>query len=190
MIDNDVSEFLSECGSAAPLVLGVEEPGTAGVSWRVFDQPFLVVGRDPGADLFLKDVEVSRRHAYLQLIAGSLFCVDLQSRTGTRWGDEPGLWGWARRDPGVRIGPFRLWPRAEEPAGPPSPEVGGKSLPVPVSRSFEQPELPEVTLQILDASAGPAWRVSRTLVLVGSSQACKVRLIGGGVAGNAEIGRA
>src|SRR4051812_22192252 len=105
MIDQPMGEFVSACGSAGPLLLGVEEPGTPGVSWRVFGQPFLVVGRAPGADLFLNDPAVSRRHAYLQLIAGRLFCVDLLSRTGTRWGDETGLWGWVQPDPGIRIGP-------------------------------------------------------------------------------------
>ena len=175
--------FLTACGARGPLVLGVEEPDTSGTSWRVFDQPFIVVGRDPGADLRLDHAEVSRRHAYFQLIAGRLFCVDLQSHTGTRWGEEPGLWGWMHRDLGIGIGPFRLRTR-EGGSDPRALQQGdASSLPVPISKSFVQPGLPEVTVEILSASVGsPTWRISRALVLIGSSPACRIRLEGGGVA--------
>ena len=182
MIDQMMRAFLEACGSAGPLVLGVEEPDAAGVSWRVFDQPFVVVGRDPAADLFLRNRGISRRHAYLQMIAGRLFCVDLQSRTGTRWGDEPGLFGWVHPDPGVRMGPFRFRPRDEGP-GTSTGKAGGVALPLPVSRSFEQADLTEARLEILGPSAGStSWQVSRALVLIGGSRACKVQLRGGGVA--------
>src|SRR3954466_14921233 len=146
MIDQPKGGFLQGCGATGPVVLGIEEPGAAGVSWRVFDQPFLVVGRAPGAPGFLNDPAISRRHAYLQLVDGRLFCVDLQSRTGTLWGDEPGVWGWVPRDSGVRIGPFRLKLRDAGAAGPSSRREVGSFPPVPVSRSFDLPNLPEVTL--------------------------------------------
>ena len=179
MTDREMRLFREACGSPGPIVLGVEEPGTSGVSWRVFDQPFLVVGRDPGADLFLNDGGVSRRHAYLQVVAGRLFGVDLKSRTGTRWGDEPGLWGWVRPDPGIRVGPFRLRPGDDGPGEEPAREADAPPLPVPVSRSFVQPELAEASLEILGGPAGASrWRISRSLVLIGSSRACKVRLPG------------
>ena len=183
MTDQAMRTFLEACGSAGPLILGVEEPGASGASWRVFDQPFAVVGRDPGSDLFLKDPAVSRHHAYLQVIAGRLFCVDLQSRTGTHWEDEPGLWGWVNPDPGVRIGPFRFRSRDDGPGVQATGKDRGSTLPVPVSRSFEQPELPEATLEIVSPTAGPTtWRASRSLVLIGGSRACKIRLQGEGIA--------
>ncbi len=183
MTDQAMRAFLDSCGSSGPLIIGVEEPGASGTSWRVLDQPYAIIGRDPGTDLFLQDADVSRRHAYLQMIAGRLFCIDLESRTGTHWGEEPGLWGWVHPGPGVRIGAFRLRSRDEGPGPPPNGKAGRANLPVPVSRSFEQPELPEVTLEILGRRAGPAtWRASRSLILIGGSQACKVRLQGRGVA--------
>lgn len=183
MIDQAKELFLMACGARGPLVLGVEEPDAPGTSWRVFDQPFIVVGRDPGADLRLDHAEVGRRHAYFQLIAGRLFCVDLQSQTGTRWGDEPGLWGWVHRDVGIGIGPFRLRTREGGMDPPALPQGDATPMPVPISKSFVQPGLPEVTVEILSASVGsPTWRVSRSLVLIGSSPACRIRLEGGGVA--------
>ena len=61
---------------------------------------------------------VNGRHAYLQAIAGRLFCVDMKSKNGVVWerGREPSGWVDGRR--GVRIGPLRI--RAEggaEPVG-------------------------------------------------------------------------
>ena len=166
-----------------PLVIGVEEPGAAGVSWRVFDRPFVVVGRDAGADLVLQDPALSRRHAYLQAIAGRLFCVDLCSRTGTHWGAEPGLWGWVDAERGVRIGPYTIRSREGAAALALGSSVVGSpawsNLPVPVSRSFEQPELADLALEVEGPASGPTtWQASRALILIGRSRSCKIRLDG------------
>ena len=183
MVDHIMNSLLEGCGATGPLILGVEEPGTSGVSWRVFEQPFVIVGRDSGSDLVLQDPELSRRHAYIQMIAGRPFCVDLQSRTGTHWGDEPGLWGWVDPDAGIKVGPFRIRSRDGTPGVRPSGGTRDSIMPVPVSRSFDQGELVEVILKIAGRTSGPStWRASRALILIGASQACKVRLFGGGVA--------
>src|SRR4051794_9957635 len=86
--------FLDACGSTGPLRLVVRGPGASGDEVRSFPRPFAVVGRDGAADLVLDHPEVGRRHAYLQLIAGRLFCADLRSRTGTRWDGGPRTMGW------------------------------------------------------------------------------------------------
>ena len=169
--------FLESCGSTGPMGLGVEEPGVPGTSWRVFDRPFVVAGRDPGADLPLREPAVSRRHAYFQRVEGRTFCVDLRSRTGTRWGDEPGLWGWVAPGPGVGVGAFRIRPM------PGGADPGEPGDPLPIARSSGSAPLAEATLEFLGPAIGPSsWRLSRTLVLLGGSPACKVRLRGEGVA--------
>ena len=174
--------FLEACGADGPLVLGVEEPGVSAVSWRVFDQPFVVVGRGPTADLHLNNPLVSRRHAYLQIIAGRLFVVDLQSRTGTCWNGEPGGWGWIDARSIITVGPFRLYPRQEHPGLLEGPRDDQANLPVPISRAFAQPNRPEIFLEIFGGDAPPTtWRISRSLVLCGSSPACKLQLEGRGV---------
>ena len=174
--------FLEACGVDGSLVLGVEEPGVSAVSWRVFDQPFVVVGRGPGVDLHLNDPRVSRRHAYLQVIAGRLFIIDLQSRTGTCWNGEPGSWGWIATRSVITVGPFRLFPRQEGAGGLMRPTDDHANLPVPISRAFEQANRPEVSLEILGGDVPPTtWRISRSLVLCGASSVCKLRLQGRGL---------
>ena len=69
--------FLQACGAAGPLRLGVEYTAGREALSREFEQPFLLVGREAAADLPLNDPAVSRRHAYLQVIAGHLFCLDV-----------------------------------------------------------------------------------------------------------------
>ena len=86
--------------------LVVEGPRAGGGESRVLPQPFAVIGRDERADVILDDPRVSRRHVYLQAVAGQVFWVDLESRTGTC--DETGTRksGWlAVRGPAGRSGP-------------------------------------------------------------------------------------
>src|SRR5436305_14464277 len=74
-------EFSTDCGLAGPLELDVATAGLPG--WRcTFAQPWVVIGREQGATLPLDDAAVSRRHAYLQVLDGRLFAVDLGGRTG------------------------------------------------------------------------------------------------------------
>ncbi len=47
----------------------------------------IVIGRDPGCDLFFSDHKLSRRHARMELEAGKLKLVDLGSRNGC-WVNE------------------------------------------------------------------------------------------------------
>src|SRR5438067_12259201 len=108
MNDQPMAQFLEACGATGPLQLQVEAPGQPEPVRRLLPQPFAVVGRNPEADLPLDDARVSQRHAYLQVIAGRLFCVDLQSRTGVSWGRRPLRSGWLERDRAVGIGPFRV----------------------------------------------------------------------------------
>jgi pSer/pThr/pTyr-binding forkhead associated (FHA) protein len=183
MADHATKSALQACGVKGSLVLGIDEPGASGVSWRLFDQPFVVVGRAPDSDLVLQDPSLSQRHAYFQWIGGRLFCVDLQSRTGTHWGDEPGIWGWVEPDNGVRIGPFRIRPKDRVTDVSPVGQGQSSPFPVPVSRSFQQAGLEELTLELASLESGPiTWKVNRALVLIGSSPSCKIRLLGGKVA--------
>ena len=66
-----------------------------------FNYPYAIVGRGEGCDIILPDPEISFRHAYLQVIEGRVFCVDLASRNGVRWPDGPAqiLAGSSRRVP-------------------------------------------------------------------------------------------
>src|SRR5205823_2199636 len=76
--------FRTGCGAAAPLRLGCGPVGQPPEQVRAFETPFVLVGRDERNDLVLAHQAVSRRHAYLQLLGGRLFCLDLKSRYGVR----------------------------------------------------------------------------------------------------------
>ena len=122
-----MKSFLNACGFREPLRLIVEGPQRPARGPRTLPQPFAVLGRDPRADMILDDLKVSRRHVYIQAVAGQVFWVDLESRTGTC--DETGTrkWGWLgdagpapdrpvrdptgrRRRPGRRLRPARGGP--------------------------------------------------------------------------------
>jgi pSer/pThr/pTyr-binding forkhead associated (FHA) protein len=172
MSEGPLAPFCEATGAAGPLRLSVQAPGAPEAVCQVFPQPFVVVGRGPQAHLVLDDDAVSRRHAYLQLIAGRVFCCDLQSRTGVHWDGAPRRFGWLDGRQGVGIGPFTIRLAAGDA---PSPAAGA---PGPLaSRPVADDPLPPVTLAIRSGtSLNRAWRMDRVLALVGQSPRCKLRV--------------
>jgi pSer/pThr/pTyr-binding forkhead associated (FHA) protein len=177
-----MKSFLNACGFREPLRLYVEGPRAAGD--EPLPQPFAVVGRDPRADVVLDDLKVSRRHVYLQAVAGQVFWVDLESRTGTS--DETGTrrWGWLAGGGLLQVGPFVIR-RAD--GGAPAVDLGrreaGRESPLTV-RALGREPLPEVALEFLNGpSQGTAWPMNRVMSLVGSARGCKFRLTDPSVSG-------
>ena len=175
-----IDRFLAACGLGGPLPLRVSCPGWREPVLRKLHQPFVVIGRDPRADLCLNAPEVSPCHAYLQVLAGSLFAVDLQSETGTRWPEGPARNGWLAGGQALRIGPFTVEvaeDELDEDLGTPrdwNPLLSG---------SAQAARLPPVTLELLNTAdkQGPR-RLNRLLALVGSAAGCNVRLVSSTVA--------
>jgi pSer/pThr/pTyr-binding forkhead associated (FHA) protein len=171
--------FFEACGLNGPLELVVNQPGEAGRGRRcLFDQPFLLVGRDRRADLRLEETPVGRRHAYLQVIAGQLFCVDLDSRTGTHWEDGPRSSGWLAPGRVVRIGPFEIHRvRAggrdgEGTAVGPAPDWSPTETRLP-----GPPAGPRAIVVFSRRGRTEArCRLTRVLTLIGRSSACRLRL--------------
>jgi pSer/pThr/pTyr-binding forkhead associated (FHA) protein len=161
-------EFMRDCGSRATLALAVEREGTAGARRHVLDAPFALVGRDERNQLCLPDGQVSRRHAYLQTIAGGVFCVDLGSRTGARWNGEARPAGWVAPADCLGIGPFTLRLAADAPELPP---VDGPDLLDPLAADTAPPSVPWA----LELPDGLRWRINRPLTLVGKASRCKLR---------------
>jgi pSer/pThr/pTyr-binding forkhead associated (FHA) protein len=159
--------FLQACGAREPLTLIVEDPDRHKEQRYVLPKPFALIGRDALMDVPLDDPHISRRHAYLQLVANQAYCVDLGSRIGTHQETRPN----GKQDEGstlaIRIGPYRLrrW----------------ESLPGPAP--FAVGTIPDVTLEF-DNEAGreAKWRITQPLELVGSSPDCQLRLIDASVA--------
>ena len=175
MSKNSLDSFSEACGATGLLRLRVDDTDTGAIIERAFRQPFVLIGRDKRTDLPLVGRGLSRRHVYLQLIGGRVFCVDLQSRTGIRWEGERRS-GWLDPLAMFSMGAYRvqlLGGARSEPA--PSEED-----PSPLSARFQpDQELPEATLEFLRGSTTQShWRMNRVLAFVGRSPECKVQLAG------------
>jgi pSer/pThr/pTyr-binding forkhead associated (FHA) protein len=158
-----INAFLEACGAAGPLSLNIESPGGGG-EIRAFDLPFVLVGRDPRADLRLDHPDVSDRHGYFQLVGGQLLCVDLGSRSGIQQGGKRQQIGYVERSRPVRIGPYRI--RLLGGDGPDSgrtePALGPEPIPLDLSHR-------SVRNSRCELNAG--------LALVGSGADCQIRLV-------------
>ena len=155
-----LEQFLVACGSVEPLRIGVGKRDSMELTLESFTQPFIVVGRSSDCDLALDNWQVSRRHAYIQLIEGRYYCLDLGSRTGTHGGNPSKRGGWLEPGHVLQIGPFAL--RPETPANP--------------QQALRQP--PNITWELPHNAVGQAaWRMDRYMALIGRSPACKIRIL-------------
>ncbi len=162
-----VEKFWSACGGASPMRLRLTPDGRpASEHW--LEHPFAVIGRDADCDLVVDDPDVSGRHLYLQVLDGHLFAIDLESRSGLRWGEGGGAagQGWALESRAVRIGAVAIQPLGWDLA------PGQRLPPLPTDRSGDAAGSPGV----LDFFEQGSWRINRRLVLIGRSPRCRVRL--------------
>src|SRR5207244_2992572 len=165
--------FRQSCGMAGPLQLRVDYPGVAEPLQWVLYQPFALIGREPQAHLQLDHDEVSRRHAYLQVVAGRIFFTDLESRLGTHWEGGPRRTGWLDEEQSIRIGPYSIHHTANGQNGSAS-GTGHAKAEYPVRQA-----VPDVTLEFVNkAGRSSTWQMTPLLALVGRSPDCRVHLIG------------
>jgi hypothetical protein len=134
-------------------------------------QPFAVVGRQVGADLVFDHWQLSRKHAYFQILGGRLFCVDLRSRLGVQWESGSAPAGWVNHGESVQIGGVRIRHLQEDGPGLPFPtdplehaETGDSSI-APARLERERSNGPSTS-----------WTLDRPLTLVGRADECRVRL--------------
>lgn len=174
VIQASVEDFFQACGKSSRLLLEVEHRKRRERTRQITAWPFAVIGRKERADLRLDDREVSHRHAYLQIVAGSVWCADLGSRTGMH--DRAGAPCDAALldNRGIRIGPYTIR-RVDETT------PGEDFFPAPVnplSSDADDPSLlPRLALEIRGGVARQqVWLVDRPLTLIGRASFCKVRL--------------
>jgi pSer/pThr/pTyr-binding forkhead associated (FHA) protein/chromosome segregation ATPase len=172
--------FKTSCRATAPLEINVSGPGWDGGGRRLFEQPFVLVGRHERASLRLEDAAVSRRHAYLQQLGGRIFCVDLGSRTGIRWAGESRPAGWLRPDQGIQIGPFTLEHAIAASAGGVLDDaIAAEGDPLQ-DRANDSSQLPRITVE-RDGTVQAQMHMNRVLVLAGNSPSCRLRLREAGI---------
>jgi pSer/pThr/pTyr-binding forkhead associated (FHA) protein len=166
--------FLEACGATGPLQLTIEYQGRAEPIHQTLNQPFALLGRDPRMDLPFDHDQISRRHAYLQMLVGRVFCIDMQSRTGILFEKGPRRAGWLDRGQAISLGPF--WIRLV--AAGHHEGLNGTPLNQTTTHFLEQNPLPEVTLEILSRAAKSwTWPMTPMLALVGRSPDCRVHLV-------------
>ena len=174
-----LNQFLEACGLHGPLQLNVLFQGKPEPAEPVLPQPFALVGRDAGVDLLLDHPQVSRRHAYLQLVGGRLFCLDLQSRTGVHWENGAKTSGWVDFGQAVRIGPYWISPKLNHPNA--TAEAANEWNRAAV-QFLGQRGAPQVSLEFLNGDRISAtWKMAPMVALVGKSADCRVHLVGDSV---------
>lgn len=168
-----LNEFRRACGQTAPLLIRISSSKSGARAAKVlWDRPTLMIGRAMECDLRLPHAEVSRQHAYLQIVNGQIFCADLGSGTGTHWPQGASTRQYGALEFGVplSIGPYSL---VIEPA----PQHG--------KFDFEPVETPDVRGipdgMFLDFREGtnPArrWPATRDVTIIGSGEWSKVTLV-------------
>ena len=165
-------QFLGACGADGPLELDVAI-GDGPAEPRSLAQPFAVVGRDPNADLRIDHPQISRRHAYLQLIGGRVFCIDLGSRSGLHWGDGSARAGWLDGGQPLRLGPATI----QLEGGRSGWDMEAADISPLAARAPQFDPLPLVTLEFPRGSKEPlSCPFDRVLMLVGRAPECRLRL--------------
>ncbi len=176
VIETTPEDFLQACGARTPPLLDLEHRGRGEITRWTLSLPFALLGRDERADLRLDDENISHRHAYLQLVSGRLWCVDLGSRTGIHGEGGKIPAGVLHPLESFRIGPYALrLVNGEEAA-----DANSQSI-VPINPLSSEADdlglLPRIALDFRGGSAREkTWMVDRPLTLVGRAAFCKVRL--------------
>jgi pSer/pThr/pTyr-binding forkhead associated (FHA) protein len=166
-----LSRFRTACGQRCPFLIHISSSESGSRAQTVlWDRPSLIIGRAQECDLRLPHAEVSRLHAYLQVVGGRIYCTDLSSGTGTHWAQ-----GSNRRQEGslpfrepVSIGPYSL---SIEPA--PQLETFSPFEPT------EPASIPSgLFLDFHDGENPPRrWAATRDVTLIGSGHSAKISLV-------------
>lgn len=170
MIESSPEEFLEACGGREPPQIDIAHWDNREATRWTLPLPFALIGREERADVRLDDASVSHRHAYLQMVSGRLWCVDLGSRTGLQ--GENGRLAASALLPNqtIRIGPYAL--RTVEDEMPASPPLNPLT-----SAADDLARLPRIALDFHSGTAREKmWLVDRPLTLVGRAAFCKIRL--------------
>lgn len=176
MTESPVDPFFSSNLQLGEVGLRIDGPN-ASFAIKPSQRPCILVGRSTDCDVILNHGEVSYRHAYFQLCGGHLYCVDLDSRTGTRWGGICRPSAWIRHRETISIGPYSI--TAESPKG------NSQSNPPPTDDLMAPDGLRDLRarpaelsfLNSVHAHRGDRrWKINQPLTLIGSSAKCRLKL--------------
>jgi predicted component of type VI protein secretion system len=160
------------CKAAGPLRVRVLNRATGVEEAYAIGAPYAFIGRSSACGVRLDDPSVSQCHAYLQVVEGAPYCIDLGSRAGVIWEDGTQGQGWVGPEQALRIGVFDV--RVEGPHAPP--------LAAPLDHDSDhdhEPALPTafVELHATATGTGRLHPLDRPITLVGRHPTCDLRLI-------------
>lgn len=168
-----IARFADACGATGPLDLRVDLAGGGTLAEGSVAQPFTLVGRDDACDVTLSDPEVNMRHAWVQVLGGRVFAVDLGSHSGLVWPGGGRGPGWLDVGTPVRIGPFHLSLRVAASDRPSSYPSGYNPLAADTAAKTKS----SVALEFRNGRrAKDRWPVNRLLTLIGRAADCKIHL--------------
>jgi len=164
-----MSEFAVGSGLVEPFRISCFHRSTGATSSREIPEPFAFFGRHSLNTVQLDDPGVSKKHAYLQVIDGCPFLVDLGSRTGIRLAGISVEQAWWDREQLLQIGDFDI--RISGPLQPPgdrpqptSPGEGAGACQIALASGNETEGLIHCPLR-------------SAVTLIGRDPACHFRLI-------------
>jgi pSer/pThr/pTyr-binding forkhead associated (FHA) protein len=163
--------FAKSCGQVSPISLRVTSLKGEKTAKIVINKPFAFIGSNLNCDVNLPNPAVSKRHVYLQLIGGRLYCIDQASREGIFWGERQRLFGWLDAGQSLRVGPYEVM--LVERAGAEDCPAREATNQGPIFVEAESPELPQGIMQITETLTFP---LQRQLTIIGSSKYCHLEL--------------
>lgn len=175
MEDQIIAMLRYACGQIEPLRLVVSDSKGNVVARTEINSPFAVVGRGSNCDLVIHEEVVAYRHAYLQVFANRLACVDLLSTNGTQF-DPPAPNHWISSQNRIRIGTHWVQVEGEQ-------WQADALIPSPTeykTRDEQRVEfglLPKTELELLNTSAkGRMWPINRMVTLIGRDERCRITI--------------
>src|SRR5262245_3486782 len=164
--------FALACRTDAPLVLRATHRVTGATQTHTIDAPYAFLGRTQVVGVRLDDPSVSQCHAYLQVIEGVPYCIDLGSRNGVVWNDGTQGRGWVEPGHTLRVGIFDV---RIEGSGPPFAAAAGHS-------DHDVPGAPSLSPAVLEVHSpahptGTLHSLDRPITLIGRHPGCDLRFL-------------
>lgn len=169
MLDFDV-QLAQSCGQTRPMILHARHQDHRTLSKYVITKPYAIIGRNSSCDISLSHEDVSKQHAYLQVLDGKLFCVDQGSRHGIFWKDTPQLYGWVLPGQPIEIGPYEI--TLEQPV---SAENSQKNL-RNTAPFFAKYTPRHASNAILEINGNKQFDLRHQLALIGRCKHCNIVL--------------
>jgi len=168
------------CKATAPLKVRATHRATGQVQDFSFNSPYTFIGRSASAGIRLDDASVSQGHAYLQVVEGVPFCIDLGSRTGVVWEDGTQGQGWVLPGHTLQVGVFDLQVECSvEPPAAAATEGADTDHDAPPVLT---PAAVEIHGIAQSSGANGVHALDRAITLVGRHPSCDLRLLDSSIA--------